>query len=130
MDMPQKKHRILFVDDDPAAVSLVSEYLSEWFEVEVATTGEEAVLSCLKAPPALVLMDLMMPRSTNYEGDEAIQRLTTDPKTSAIPIIVQTGFSGARILLLVQQAPNIVGVLMKPYDLALMKKKIDVILNR
>jgi len=130
MSVTGPKRRILFVDDDTIASELAQNYLSEWFDVEVASTGEEAVQACLKSPPDLILMDLMMPGTTNYEGSEAIHRLTTDPKTSAIPIIIQTGFDDARLLILIGRAPNIAGVLIKPFEMALMKKKIDVILSK
>ena len=63
----------------------IRKFLSAWYDIEIAKTDEEAVLSCQKSPPDLVLMDLMMPHSPTYEGDEAIRRLTTDPRTSSIP---------------------------------------------
>ena len=125
----QPKRRILFVDDDSAAVELVKTYLGKWYQVETASTGEEAVQACLTKAPDLVLMDLMMPGTPSYEGDEAIRRITTDPRTSTIPIIVQTGFQNTRVLLLMGQTPNIVGVLLKPFDLAMLKKKIQVVLG-
>ena len=122
--------RVLIVEDDAFVVETLKTYLEEWYQVDVARTGEEAVSLCKAAPPALVIMDLMMPGSHSYEGDEAIRRLTTDPKTSAIPIIIQTGFSGSRTLNLKALGPSVKDVLSKPIDLLDLKKKIEGALGR
>src|SRR3569832_2588194 len=122
--------RLLFVDDDLVAADVVVIFLAQWYDVETAGNAEDAVQACRKSPPDLVLMDLMMPTESSYEGDRAIRLLAADPKTSSIPIIIQTGFQDARILFLIGQSPNIVGVLVKPFDLDLLKKKVEVILGR
>jgi len=55
--------RILFVDDDPEHVELVSRTLAEALdaEVEVVETVEEAVYALHHRPPELVVMDIFIP---------------------------------------------------------------------
>jgi CheY-like chemotaxis protein len=130
MQAKKPRPRILFVDDDLVAAEVIVKFLSERYEVETAANAEDAVASCRRSAPDLVLMDLMMPTEPSYEGDEAIRILAADPKTASIPIIIQTGFQEPRILFLMGQSPNIVGVLVKPFDLELLKRKIEVILGK
>jgi len=130
METKPPRKRILFVDDDLVAADVIVKFLAESYEVRTADNAEDAVKACQKQAPDLVLMDLMMPTESSYEGDGAIRILAADPKTASIPIIIQTGFQDARILFLIGQSPNIVGVLVKPFELDLLKKKVEVILGR
>jgi DNA-binding response OmpR family regulator len=59
---------ILIADDEPnILVSL--EYLMkrEGYAVSVARDGEEALAAIRRDPPALVLLDVMMPKKTGFE---------------------------------------------------------------
>ena len=71
---------ILIADDEPnILVSL--EYLMkrEGYEVVVARDGQEAIDAILRERPALVLLDVMMPKKTGFEvcqevrADEAVR---------------------------------------------------------
>ncbi|MDP3824199.1 MAG: response regulator [Burkholderiales bacterium] len=71
---------ILIADDEPnILVSL--EYLMkrEGFAVSLARDGEEALAAIRRDPPALVLLDVMMPKKTGFEvcqevrADEALR---------------------------------------------------------
>ena len=60
--------KILIADDEPnILVSL--EYLMkrEGFAVSVARDGEEALAAIVQERPALVLLDVMMPKKTGFE---------------------------------------------------------------
>ena len=70
MYMPAK---VLVVDDSPDARALYGEYLEFCgFRVETAADGEEAIAKARAEWPAVILMDLAMPR---MDGWEAIRRL-------------------------------------------------------
>ena len=77
------KMRILLVDDDPNITRLVSLYLEkEGFEVEVADRGDTALEKFRKNPPALILLDIMLPGMGGLDVCREVRR------TSQIPIIM------------------------------------------
>lgn len=59
---------ILVVDDEPN-ILISLEYLMkrEGYAVSVARDGEEAIAAILRDRPALVLLDVMMPRKSGFE---------------------------------------------------------------
>jgi two-component system, OmpR family, alkaline phosphatase synthesis response regulator PhoP len=61
-------HRILIADDEPN-ILISLEYLMtrEGYSVSVARDGEEAVAAILRDRPALVLLDVMMPKKSGFE---------------------------------------------------------------
>ena len=75
--MPEE--RILIVDDDRDIVRLLRSYLQrERYTVSVAYDGESALHALRRTPPALVLLDLMLPDKDGWEitrivrGDEKL----------------------------------------------------------
>ena len=61
--------RVLIVDDDPDIVRLVSYNLSHsGYEVQVATSGREALDLVQKQPPDLVVLDVMLPGKRHRRG--------------------------------------------------------------
>ncbi len=80
---------VLVVDDDTDGRELYATTLrSAGYAVEEAADGHEAVDKAFKHRPALILMDLLLPR---LDGWEAIDWLKKNPMTSSIPIVVVTG---------------------------------------
>lgn len=54
--------KVLVVDDSPLQLRLVATMLERWgFDVDQATSGEEALEKCASAAPDLILSDWMMP---------------------------------------------------------------------
>lgn len=78
--------RILVVDDDPAVTSVVKRGLSyEGFAVDTASSGPDALVIAREHPPALVILDVMLPV---IDGLEVLRRLrAVDPK---LPVILLT----------------------------------------
>jgi CheY-like chemotaxis protein len=80
--------RILAVDDHTDNLLLLQQLLNlEGYEVEVATSGEEAVAKVEAKPPDLLLLDIAMPR---VDGYEVIQRIRRNCNIPFVPIIVMT----------------------------------------
>ena len=80
--------RILIVEDDPDIAELVARYLEKAaFETDRAASGRDALQKIAANPPALVVLDLMLPQ---VDGLEICRRLRSDEKTAAIPIIMLT----------------------------------------
>jgi len=79
--------KILVVDDEQDMrifVSTVVETLG--FEPVVAKDGVDALEKARLNPPALVILDVMMPKID--DGIQTYQQFRTDPKLSHIPIIM------------------------------------------
>jgi signal transduction histidine kinase/CheY-like chemotaxis protein/signal transduction protein with GAF and PtsI domain len=77
---------ILVVDDDPASLQLVADYLGE-HTFQVVTTKEPAYAleMARQVKPSIIITDIMMPR---INGWEVIRTLKRDPETASIPIVV------------------------------------------
>lgn len=74
------RRRVLVVDDEPFILRSLSFVLKkEGFEVSEATNGEEALAVIRAQRPALVVLDVMMPKKNGYEvlnevkGDEELR---------------------------------------------------------
>lgn len=79
---------ILIVDDSPTELHLFQNMLEKsGFETLVADSGEEGIRQAQTARPDCILMDVVMP---GMNGFQATRRLTQDPKTSSIPVIMIT----------------------------------------
>ncbi len=79
---------ILVVDDEADLVELVSYNLKkEGFHVGSALDGEKALAEIRKGTYNLLILDLMLP---GIQGVEICRILRSDPKTSALPIIMLT----------------------------------------
>jgi two-component system, OmpR family, alkaline phosphatase synthesis response regulator PhoP len=81
---------VLIVEDDPdIAEGLRYNLEREGLEARVAPTGEQGLQAALdpKAPPALVILDLMLP---GMSGTELCRRLRREPATRRTPIIMLT----------------------------------------
>jgi len=82
---------LLIVDDLPANLSVLSEYLTEkGFKVLVANDGESGIEKAQYANPDLILLDVMMP---GISGFDACEKLKSLEKTKNIPIIFMTSLS-------------------------------------
>ncbi|HYH84957.1 MAG TPA: response regulator transcription factor [Pyrinomonadaceae bacterium] len=81
---------VLIVEDDPdIAEGLRYNLEREGLETRVALTGEQGLSAALdaKSPPALVILDLMLP---GMSGTELCRRLRREPATRRTPIIMLT----------------------------------------
>ncbi len=77
--------RLLLVDDDEALAELLRNYLQlEGFEVDLAHTVEAGVRSALERPPALVVLDVMLPDGS---GVDALRRIRA---ASPLPVLMLT----------------------------------------
>ncbi|MFP2931043.1 response regulator [Pyxidicoccus sp. 3LG] len=78
---------VLVVDDDASTRELVSRNLRRaGFSTAEARNGEDALLKARVSPPALVVLDLMMP---NLDGFEVLRRLRAEKLQ--VPVVVLTG---------------------------------------
>jgi len=79
-----KSDVVLIVDDVPENIGLIASVLDGTCKTKVATRGSKALEIANKAPPDLILLDIMMPEMDGYE---VCRRLKASSKTVNIPVI-------------------------------------------
>ncbi|SKB12393.1 Response regulator receiver modulated diguanylate cyclase/phosphodiesterase [Planktothrix sp. PCC 11201] len=90
-DMTYYPSTILVVDDIPANLGILANFLNEAnFEVLVAEDAESAMQKLEYVIPDLILLDVMMPK---MDGFEMYERLKENPLYSQIPVIFITALS-------------------------------------
>jgi len=88
---PNTAPLVLIVDDAPEHRLLYREFLEFCgFRVVTAEDGERGIAAARREWPAVILMDLSMPR---MDGWEAIQHLREDPLTRDIPIVALSAYA-------------------------------------
>jgi len=81
--------KILVVEDDPSVRGLLQTLLSaEGYDVVTASDGLAGLVKATSSPPALVLLDLMMP---DLGGVRVLEEMRDDPELADIPVIVVSG---------------------------------------
>ena len=79
---------ILIIDDSPTDVRVLTTLLERAGHRVVAVgNAEEGIERVRNAPPALVIMDVIMP---GMNGFQATRTLTRDPVTAAVPVLMIT----------------------------------------
>lgn len=119
--------RILLIEDNEMNREMLSRRLQRrGFEVDIAVDGEEGLHKALCNPPALILMDLSLPR---MDGWEATRRIKAAQGGQRIPIIALTAhaMSGDREQALAAGADDYDT---KPVDLPRLLSKIEALLHR
>ncbi len=83
-----QNHTILVVDDNPANLSVVTDYLAgHGFQIMVAREGEAGLSLAQQDRPDLILLDVRLP---GIDGFETCRRLKADERTREIPVIFMT----------------------------------------
>ncbi len=85
-------HSVLVVEDDSEVNALVGEYAKICgFEYRSALTGRRGLEEARSRPPALVILDLMLPDVTGFE---VCRQLKASDETRHVPVIMLTAMSG------------------------------------
>ena len=81
--------KVLVVDDSATDRLYLTEILQKaGFTVITAESGDESLLKAEFESPDLILMDIVMPGLTGFE---ATRKLTKNPNTTHIPIVICSG---------------------------------------
>lgn len=70
----RRSKRILAVDDNPLNLRILEEILSGEFTLEVASRGEDAIRLACRRPPAVILLDVMMPGMDGLETCRSLRQ--------------------------------------------------------
>ena len=86
-DIPEEKKKKIVIVEDDRFLSLVlkGRLEKEGYEVIPAYDGAEGLELIKKELPALVVLDLVMPKMTGFE---LLEKLSIDPQISRIPVVV------------------------------------------
>jgi len=80
MTIPERPTRILVVDDEAQIRRALTSILStRGYKLEMASTGEEALLKAIDAPPDLVVLDLALPDRSGIEVCRELRTWMTAP---------------------------------------------------
>ncbi|MBI4711191.1 MAG: response regulator [Candidatus Omnitrophica bacterium] len=111
--MLEKKKKILFIDDEPDQIMMISLRLKKnGYAVISAMDGEQGLKKASEEKPDLILLDVLMP---GIDGLEVCRRLRKDPATKHIPIVATTA-AGADDIELQCRAAGADDCVRKPYD--------------
>jgi signal transduction histidine kinase/CheY-like chemotaxis protein/AraC-like DNA-binding protein/ligand-binding sensor domain-containing protein len=92
LSTPSSHSKILLVEDNPDLRDYIQSVLSEFYEVETATNGKEALdkLAENTTQPSLIISDIMMPV---MDGLELLEIIKTSDKYRHIPMVMLTARS-------------------------------------
>ncbi len=90
--VPDRKKRILIVDDDPSYAKMIREWIKDIYKVGIVTAGMQAINFLLRVPENdpvdMILLDYEMPIA---DGPQVFQMLKQNPDTARVPVIFLTG---------------------------------------
>ncbi|MEW5938875.1 MAG: GAF domain-containing protein, partial [Chloroflexota bacterium] len=82
-----QRQLVLVIDDDPDAVYLLQESLSQSYEIVGANSGLEGQKKARELRPRAILLDIMLP---DKDGWQVLHDLKQDARTADIPVILLT----------------------------------------
>lgn len=90
-NMSQDKIKILLVEDDSFLLNMyATKFELEDFMVVTAEDGEKAVRAAARELPAIILLDIILPKMSGFE---VLKQLKADKRTAKIPVILLTNLS-------------------------------------
>ena len=117
------RKRILIIDDesDIREVAAASLEIVGGFEVLLAASAGDGVVTAEREQPDLVVLDLMMP---DMDGCQALEALKRTAATRDIPVVLLTAKALKMDEAAVRRA-GAAGVLLKPFDPMLLPAQIS-----
>ncbi len=85
-------YNILIVDDNPANLRVIVDYLQSYgFGIRVTRSGKAALKRVQYSRPDIILLDILMP---DMDGLETCRQLKANETTKDIPVIFMTSLTG------------------------------------
>ena len=120
------KPMVLVVDDVAMLLRQIYVMLKDHYDVEVATSGIQAMSKIGRLHPDIILMDYAMPQ---YNGKEIFEVLKMNDATRDIPVVFLTGVSdNSRVEEVINLKPA--GYLLKPPNKDKLIDMIETVLER
>ena len=118
------RNLLVVEDDDSMAVALCEGFRQEGYEVALATDGESALEMARQASPALIILDVMLPKLSGHDVCRELRR-----GGSQVPIIMLTARS--------QDIDKVVGLklgaddyITKPFSFMELLARVEAVLRR
>lgn len=112
--MVDRKRLILVVEDDPDLGDAMVTFLKEeGLDAKLARDGDQAMRMVDDFAPAVMVLDLMMPRR---DGFSVLRELRADGRISSLPVIVVTAIFGLSERLYATEL-GAVDYITKPFEL-------------
>ncbi|MEW6557843.1 MAG: response regulator [Elusimicrobiota bacterium] len=90
--LPEKKLKILVIDDEPATLELFIFGLKQnGYDVVTANNGKNGITKAVQEKPDLIFLDIIMPE---MDGFTVCEDLKKDNQTKNIPVVLFTAKSG------------------------------------
>ena len=120
--MPEKKNSILIVEDSELNIAVLTDILSEKYELHVAKDGLAGIEIAKSELPDLILLDIVLPRMDGYE---VIKVLRDTWETKDIPIVFVTALNNVddERKGLLMGADDYIN---KPFDPLIVKLRVDI----
>jgi len=80
-----RKGKVLIIDDAPSVAKFTSDALKKEYQIQVATSGEEALEILQTYCPDIVLLDIVMP---GMSGIDVCKKIRTNPNFTFMKIIM------------------------------------------
>lgn len=124
-DTEEAQRTVIVVDDSDEVRDVLTQLLEgEGYKVLPVEDGETALLMTKRVQPALITLDIHLPRE---DGHEILRRLKADPATSSIPVLVVSGQANLPEL---GDRLGADGILAKPFDLTDMQRLVSSLIRR
>ncbi len=127
LDAPPKpagaRARILYIEDNPANVEVVSRFLRSRPDVQLHSvmSGQAGLDLARREVPDLILLDLHLP---DLPGGEVLKRLKADPATAGIPVAVLSAEAAPSVIRAMRDR-GVAGYLTKPLNLTELGRLVD-----
>lgn len=123
---PGELYQLLIVEDNTDFRSFICNFLGQYYQIEQAVDGEQALSILKKRSIDLVVSDVMMP---NMDGYELCRILKTQVETSHIPVILLTALASSENLITGLDT-GADAYLTKPFDENVLLTQIENILDQ
>jgi len=100
--------RVILIDDEPLARSVLAEYLAKWPQFEIVqecSDGFEGVKAIMQHQPDLIFLDIQMPKITGFEMLELVEQKPSVIFTTAFDEFALKAFEA-----------NAIDYLLKPFN--------------
>jgi len=124
--VPAPRARVLVVDDDDHNLLAIRTVLEDIAEVEVASSGDEALRHLLKGEFAVILLDVYMP---GMDGYETAQIIRGREQTKRIPIVFLSAVNKEKEHLMRGYSMGAVDYVFKPVEPVVLRSKVAVFVD-
>ena len=121
-----ERARVLVVDDDERNLLAIRTVIEDLADVEVATSGDEALRHLLKSEFAVILLDVYMPGMDGYETAQIIRQREN---TKRIPIVFLSAVNKEREHLIRGYSMGAVDYVFKPVEPIVLRSKVAVFVD-